>query len=661
MIETYTVTSPLVNEEDSVMPLENLPGALLPADISESSTVIVYESSAYITPPFSLQATRLFFTALSLVAPTDKPGKTYQFSLAEFQNVFSITKHSKEALVDAAMELASPKRYSDEVRERYGITQYMYDFEVNNGICTFKIPDKMLPLYKGTNARGEFLLVTTSGFKSSYSHAFHQFFLSELYKAKLSEITIVIKIDYLRSWLVLENRYVDKRKGKFSFINFKKSILEAVMKDLNENDSGITCSYIPLYKGRAVDQIQFNVSARVVTTKALDFFNKFYKELKFDETRFAYDMFTGMNIRNKEIVDAINRFGEDDFQKIAAYVESKEDALPVYAAACLQNNWQSETDLSLRQLFGIRGSIVLQDEEKRDYITIEMFLKQVDDVLAELIMSDFKVYMQRSTPQFYQLIGAYSFQELIASDMHMYILVSIFYSRVVKSGGVNAVTEQIAKKYSDFEIGFVKIKGLDPSRFLSSRSERPKKLALPQLEEKFPKAFKLLKELSYPKSYTQNLFYDNETKELREEEYILTNVRFTMASYSDKSGDELHKLITMGIKENKAGYGIENEETKRLRKQVKKAEENLAGFVQAEEIKSEAEPVLDESLDKYSEIKSYFFSLPEEERNTIIEQMSIKNPFMEPLIKSKTQEELWKFPPIVMWLAQITSEYKVKK
>ena len=382
--------------------------------LSGDNPVTIYESAVLSKNELSLQAQRLLRTVISLIRPTDTPGKIYTFNLSEYASLYGIKGKVNSNLISAAKALIVPIELP--IDDGYA-TSYISKIHIKDNEVMIAFNEDLLPYYKALNNK-QYPLINIKQFECSYTFQFYDYFILKLGNKDSCEFEMTI--DYMRDWLCLEGKYP-------MYANFKKRVIEPVLKDLNfrseETPFNLDVKYIEKKHSRKVVAINFLVTKIKGTSKPVDNqLNVFFNSLKPD-TQLAYEQFIAFGITPGTVTKSIKEFGEDKFLKIWYYVRSitkPEQKNKRYIAACIKNGYTSdEIDGNKFRIFdlfdGIEKNLILSPKDLEDIEFVKDFFESLDADNKAEIFHDVKENL-KELPLVYKHISPLSLSKLMATE-----------------------------------------------------------------------------------------------------------------------------------------------------------------------------------------------------------------------------------------------------
>ena len=419
--------------------------------VKDTSLVKVYERTIETSTNLTLKAQRVLRVVLSLITAKDKENKKYTFNVVDYQKIFNVEEYPIKQLKQAADELMVPREFASE-KDPEGFTKagLISYINVENGVVTFQIAPPLLPLYQSLKNNNQYMIGYTTDFESSYSFSFYELFLKHVEDNpdQSGSAIVYYTLEKLREWLMLENKYIDKRSGRFDYSSFKRRILTPIMNDINRKEGdrpvcNINVSFTERKVGRSVVGLEFKIWKSNAIIREEPKVNPYYDNLKPD-VKLAYDAILALDILKTEIEYCITKYGEDEFLKIVHYIKSQAYKGKAYTSLLLRNGF-SYTDLNRKVGFSnLSRAYTISDNDRRLYEETELFLRDIGDIEQNLVLNYIKHELAKE-PYVYQYIMNLSLEEILNTKD-----VKIFFMERLVDALKGEENKTINKMYHDY-------------------------------------------------------------------------------------------------------------------------------------------------------------------------------------------------------------------
>lgn len=202
----------------------------------------------------SLSELKALAYIISMVKPNDKSGTIYTLTIKEYCKVcgfYDVSGRNYEIAKKSLKKLRDTSFYLMQDDGTYTTVGWLSKVWINPGSGKIKVKfDEDLEKYiMGLVSNyTQYELLATLPMRSQYS-----FRMYELLKSYAFAKNHIFDIDELKMLLVAE-RYVN-------FKDFRKKVIEPAIREINLY-TDIEISYEPIYRGRKVIQVQFNIRQR---------------------------------------------------------------------------------------------------------------------------------------------------------------------------------------------------------------------------------------------------------------------------------------------------------------------------------------------------------------------------------------------------------------
>lgn len=583
------------------------PRSVETSELSESNLVAIYQQALDNNPGLSVLSQRLLRIIISLIDPKMKPdvsksSYSYFFTMSDYQRVYNVSHYPKEEIESLGRELSTRFTLQNPYDPKHSITTGLInDVEVNGGTVKVTVSSYMIPAYQA--AQTKYQLGNTTKFIYSYSFLLYERLILLLDKSPEENfLEVEIKIDTLKEWFGIQDKYKDKN-GNFTYGPFKKKILLRAIDDINKHDENgnavcnINLTFVEKKIGKRVASIVFHVSKVHGDNyyNAKPVLNSYRNALDIDQQA-LYDLFMNFDITRQEVETAIMKYPVDKLKAIYSYMNSKKNRGPAYLAAIIKNGWTGNEQVKAEQinLQNIEKAFTMNPIFSNILVYLKDFLDMQDsrtqDFVINLVLEKFKT----EQPELYEYFKGHTAKEILESR-HMSILIIEEADYILKS--------EHPSIYNNF------------AKYLSERQNATPLVPGKPVERK--KAAKLPKGRDEIIGVLNNFnIYDTDVLiELlaNDDAYINENIKYCKGKYSDKASDEFTSLLISALRKDFAGYNAKMEKI-RAEEERKKNEEQLKEMLKSLDI-AEVEELARNATDKmYKELAEKELAQREVER-----------------------------------------------